>query len=301
MPINASYEYFDAEKVYLNAQTLEEKIAALEHVIKVAPKHKSAENLLAELRTRLKKLKEKQEKGKKVGKGKSGIKKEGYQVVLVGLTNCGKSSLLAKLTNATPKISDMVFTTKDPEIGTMDYEGVKAQIVDLSAVGIKDFDYGVANSADCLLLVINELNDLAEIEKALTKSHGRRIIVLNKIDRLGINERRKLEAYLKSKKLDFILVSAENGEGVPDLKRRIFLEMHVIRVYTKEPGKAATKEPIVLREGSTVRDAAENIYKGFSSKIKETRLTGPSGKFANQVVGLNHGLKDRDVVEFKTN
>ena len=177
MPINAGYEYFNAEKIYLAAQTLNEKIAALEELIRVAPKHKSSENLLAELRTRLKKLKEKQEKGKKVGKGKKGIKKEGFQVALVGLTNSGKSSLLVKLTNASPVISSTVFTTNEPEIGTMDFEGVKAQIVDLPAVKSKDFDFGIVNDADCLLLVVESFYDLLEVEKVLEKSRGKRIII----------------------------------------------------------------------------------------------------------------------------
>ena len=44
---------------------------------------------------------------------------------------------------------------------------------------------------------------------------------------------------------------------------------------------------------------AEKIFHGLSSRIKETRITGPSGKFPNQVVGLKHKLKDMDVVEFK--
>ena len=74
MPINAGHEYFEAEKKYLAAQTLEEKIAALRELIKTAPKHKSSENLLAELKTRLKKFIEKSEKSASVGKGKKGIR-----------------------------------------------------------------------------------------------------------------------------------------------------------------------------------------------------------------------------------
>ena len=83
MPINASYEYFGAEKKYLAAQTIEEKIEGLREMIKTAPKHKGSESLLAELRTRLKKLLEKKEKTRKAGKGKKGIRKEGFQVALV--------------------------------------------------------------------------------------------------------------------------------------------------------------------------------------------------------------------------
>ena len=106
MPINAHPEYIVAEKEYLAAQTLEEKIERLKKMISVAPKHKGSENLLAQLRTRLKKFLEQQEKSKKSGKGgKPGIKKEEMQAVIVGFTNSGKSSLLSSLANAAPEIS----------------------------------------------------------------------------------------------------------------------------------------------------------------------------------------------------
>ena len=71
-----------------------------------------------------------------------------------------------------------------------------------------------------------------------------------------------------------------------------------IRIYTKEPGKNKTEKPIILKPDSTVKDVAEKILHGFSNKVKETRLTGPSSKFPNQKVGLAHKLKDLDIVEF---
>ncbi len=76
--------------------------------------------------------------------------------------------------------------------------------------------------------------------------------------------------------------------------------MDVIRVYTKEPGKPHSPLPIVLPLHATVQQVAENIRKGFSQKIREIRLTGPSSKFPNQKVGLAHHLKDKDIVEFHT-
>jgi ribosome-interacting GTPase 1 len=71
-------------------------------------------------------------------------------------------------------------------------------------------------------------------------------------------------------------------------------------VYTKEPGKKATDEPMILKENSTVKNSAEKILKGMSKKIKQTRIWGPSSKFGGQSVGVEHILKDKDVVEFKT-
>lgn len=300
MPINAGHEFFEAEKKYLSAKTLEDKIKFLRELIKTAPKHKGSENLLAELKTRLKKFTGKLEKGKKAGKGKKGIKKEGYQIALVGFTNSGKSELLSKLTHATPKISESQFTTKEAELGTMDFEGVKAQIVDLPSIKSKDFDFNISNNADGILIVVENIKDFKEIKKLLGKNNCEKILVFNKIDLLNESQIRKLEATLKSKRLNYVLISAKKEKGISDLKKKILKEMKIIRIYTKEPGKPTNKDPVTLKENSTVKDVAETIYKGFSKQIKETRLTGPSGKFANQRVGLNHKLKDRDVVEFKT-
>jgi uncharacterized protein len=300
MPINAGYEYFDAEKRYLAAQTTEEKISTLRELIKAAPKHKGSENLLSELKTRLRKLLEKKEKAAATGKGKKGIRKEGFQVVLVGLPNSGKSSVLARLTNATPVISNTPFSTYEPGLGTMHYEGVSAQIVDLPAVGSKNFDVGLVHTADCVLVIVSTLFELTQLEPVLASAHGARILVVTKVDLLDETSLRKLDAQLKSKRFDYVLFSSTTSEGVRLLKEKIFGHMHVIRVYMKEPGKPASPQPMVLAEGSTVFKVAEAIYKGYSRQIKETRLTGPSGKFSNQRVGLDHVLKDKDTLEFHT-
>ena len=62
MPINAHPEYIQAEKEYNNANTDEEKLAALEQMTRTMPKHKSAEAFRKNIRTRYKKLKQDIEK-----------------------------------------------------------------------------------------------------------------------------------------------------------------------------------------------------------------------------------------------
>ena len=300
MPINASPEYLKAEKQYLQAKTTEEQITCLEKVIRTAPKHKSSENLLKELKTRLKKLKEKSEKSKKSGKAKKGIKKEHYQCALIGLPNSGKSSLLSKLTNAMPKITPHPFTTTHPEIGTLDYKGIKAQIIDMPSIGSENLDQSIINTADCIIIVIESLQDLEKISPYIEKATPNQIIALNKSDNFSENEKRKLNETISSKNLNGLLTSAKTNQGLDKLKQKIISQMNIIRVYTKEPGKPQTKDPIVLPQGSTVKNVAEKILKGFSQKIKETHLTGPSSKFPNQRVGLSHILKDKDIVEFHT-
>ena len=77
MPINAQPEFTAAEGEYLHAKTTEEKIEKLKKMISYAPAHKGGENLRAQLKLRLKKLLEQQDKAKKAGKSsKVGIKKK---------------------------------------------------------------------------------------------------------------------------------------------------------------------------------------------------------------------------------
>ncbi|MBI2632544.1 50S ribosome-binding GTPase [Candidatus Pacearchaeota archaeon] len=299
MPINASYEYINAEKVYLNSKTLAEKINALREMIKTAPKHKSSENLLAELKTRLKKYLEKQEKSKKVGKSSvKGIRKEGFQVILLGPTNSGKSSLLSRLTNAHPIVSQYPFTTKIPDIGIMDYQGVKAQIVDLPSIGNELLDLGIVNTADLILIVLEKIDDYERVNQYTSKSYGKKIIVINKADKLSEQELRRLEEKIKSKRLNALIISSITDYNTNKLKEVIFQSMNIIRVYTKEPHKSPSNIPVILSQYSTVKEAAESIRKGFSLQVKETHITGPSSKFPNQKVGLSHILKDKDIIEF---
>ncbi len=300
MPINASYEYINAEKEYLNAKTLNDRIRRLEDMIRVAPRHKGSENLLSELKRRLKKFREQEGKAKKKGGGKKGIRKEGFQFVLVGKSNSGKSSLLGKLTNAFSLITNYSFSTKEPVLGTFNFQGVKAQVVDMPSIGSEYFDIGLINTGDCLLVVIEKFEDIKEIGEFLHGAYGKKFYVFNKSDKYDDFEKRKIISRIKSEKINGIFVSAETGEGIEEFKRKMFDEMDIIRVYTKEPGKQASKDPVVLKKGATIKEVAESILKGFSLRVKGSKVTGPSAKFPNQKVGLTHVLRDLDIVEFNT-
>lgn len=297
---NQSPEFLKAQKGYLLAQTDEEKLIALEEMLKFVPKHKAGESMRANLRERHKKLKEDilKKKKQKKSSNKQGIRKEEMQAVLIGLAQSGKSSLLKVLTNALPLISPYPYTTKQPFLGTLDYGDVKIQIVDMPALESEMFDNGIANTADTLIIVIETPRQLEEIFPFLEKASGEKLVVLNKIDLLSEQEKRKYNSFLQSKKYNFILFSCKTKENIEELKEKIWKTFNKIRVYTKEPGRKADNQPVVMSTSSSVKDIAEKILHGFSKKIKETRVTGPSSKFPNQKVGLDHVLKDKDIVEF---
>src|SRR3990170_3352872 len=146
---NQSPQYQKAQANFLAAQTNDEKLRWLDEMIRECPKHKSAEAMLANLKTRRKKLLEKMERIRKGSRGKSGkkgIKKEELQVVIVGKTKTGKSSLMKALTNVQPIVSDIPFTTKEPVVGMINYNGVLIQLIEVPAIESEYYDKGLAHT-----------------------------------------------------------------------------------------------------------------------------------------------------------
>jgi len=266
MPINASPEYFAAEQRYLEAKTKEEKIEALEDMIRLAPSHKGGEKLRMELKQRLAKLKAQKEA--KTGRKSLTIPKKGdAQVSIIGFTQSGKSVLLSKLTNARPEISTHAFTTQKPEVGTLDYYGVKIQLVEIPSTFEPVF-MSIAQSSDGLVLVVRNPGEEKELEDLLKQFRIKKsFVVVNKYDKLE------------------------------EIKEKIWKILGLIRIYTKEPGKKAERKPLVLKENSTVKDAAKNLHKDFLKYFKFARVWG-SSKYAGEKIGLDYKLKDKDILEF---
>ncbi|MFN4132834.1 MAG: GTPase, partial [Candidatus Hadarchaeales archaeon] len=174
-------EYYKAELRYAQAKTVEEKIAATEELIRLAPKHKGTEKMLRMLKKRLAKLRRELEerREKRTGGGKPlMVKKEGAaQIVLIGTPNSGKSSLLMRLTRARPEIADYPFTTVEPVPGMMEFEDVQIQLVEAGGVvdgssigrGLGKLPLALAKSADAVALVLDAAGDLSEQLQTLVK------------------------------------------------------------------------------------------------------------------------------------
>ena len=295
---NQSPEYQAAEQKFLNAQTEEERIKYLEEMIKECPKHKSSENMLKNLRTRYKKLK--QDFGKKSKKSKKkGIKKAYLQAVLLGLANSGKSSLLKALTHTFPKIASYGFTTSEPQLGILNHKGCNIQIIDLPPIASEHFNKGFLYEST-ILVVVEKIHEIKQVQESISNKKVKQIIVFNKIDLHDSNTQRKISETLKSKRYNFVLTSTITDEGIEDLKNKILNSFDIIRIYTKHPGKTKENIPIILPPNSTLKDVAEKILHGYSKKVLYAKITGPSSKFSNQKVGLKHIVKDKDIVEFFT-
>jgi len=290
MPVNAGPEYFVAEKRYLEAKSKEEKIKALGEMIRLLPKHKSSEHVLARLKHRLKKLKEKKV-AKATAKPKFSIKKEGAaQVCVVGLTNSGKSSLLNALTKVETEVADYSFTTKKPVVGMMSYGDVQIQLIEIPSTFDSDFT-SILQTCDLILILIDSTADANKQTEELIKI----------LDRKKLENKKILFAFNKCDvgECDKLAVSAKERIGLEELKGSIWSRLDLIRVYTKSPSKPKVIPPITLPKDSTVKDVAKSVHKDFLKEFSFARVFN-STPYSGQKVGLDFKLKDLDVVEIHT-
>jgi len=276
MPANLPREWYVLEEKVREEKDLKRKIELLEELIKITPKHKGTENLLAELRRRLSKLEETLErKSRKSKKTAKTIEKNGDILVsILGFTQVGKSTLLRALTNANVEISSKPYTTKEPTTGVCFYKGIYIQFVEIPSFFLKEH-LSICHSSDLLLLLVRSENELDDLEMILKKNklEGKpRVIIKNdsSIDSFTQNT---------SKMLDEIIKKAG-----------------IVRVFMKPPGKEIEKRAVVLKEGATVKDLIEKLNSNWLKTFKFARIFDKT-EFSGRRVGLEYRLKDEDVVE----
>jgi len=323
MPANLPPMYFEAEKRFRAAKTAPDKIAALEEMLSIMPKHKGTDHLRAELRRRIAKLTQTVDKKSATQRASMVIPKEGAaQVAVVGLPNSGKSQLVARITNASPNVADYPFTTQSATPGMMPFENIQIQLIDTPPLGPHTVEYWIPHTlrrADALLIVTDLSDAPVEQMEAITKHLEemririgdakveeeqaerlmpmKALIIGNKIDLEGADQNYRLLQEKYEGRLPVIGISARDGKGLEELKTRIFDVLDIIRIYTKTPGqKPDMNDPIILERGSTLENAAEEIHKDFRARMKYARLWG-SGKHDGIMVKRDHVLVDGDIIE----
>jgi small GTP-binding protein len=311
MPANLGPEYLAAEEEYRSAQTVTEKIAALEKMYATLPKHKGTEKMQADLRRRLSQArKESQKKGVSHAAPFFIMAREGAgQVALLGPANSGKSSLLRALTHARPEVADYPFTTRLPTPGMMTFENVQIQLVDLPPIS-EDFTEPwlaqvIRNANDSILVVdVNDPGSLEEIELVEARLREWRLpppglLAGNKIDQPGGEGNFAALADLYQGRYPAVPVSAATGRGLSGFERAVFDLLELVRVYTRVPGrKAELTTPYVLKRGATVLDAARHVHKDFAERLKFARLFHRSGEHDGRMVDRQHVVQDEDILEF---
>ncbi|HOW72665.1 MAG TPA: TGS domain-containing protein [Phycisphaerae bacterium] len=337
MALNLTPDYFEADRKYRQAHTPEEKLAALEEMLRTIPKHKASEKKQADIKRRISELREAPAKKKGAAVDPYHIPPQGGgQALLLGLPNSGKSSIVGCLTKAAVKITDFPFGTALPVPGMAHHEDVPIELVDLPPVTPDHMPpgmLGAIRNTNVLLLVVDSAADsvLEDLDTLLNilRSYGLQwdrasgddeasatreddasepglavgphaLIVCNKCDLPAAAANLEVLRELRTSPPPMMPVSALTGEGLKEMLAYLFSLLGVIRVYTKLPGKPPDREkPFVLPAGSTVGELARMIHKDIADHLKHARIWGEK-VFNGQQVHATHVLDDRDVVELHT-
>ena len=200
---------------------------------------------------------------------------------LVGLPNAGKSSLLARLTRAQPKVADYPFTTLEPVLGTLERDERQLVIADIPGL-IEGASAGaglghefLAHVERCRLLVhVLDLRPLDgsdpaenyETVEAELREHGHglaglpRVLALSKADLVQPDEARAAVAEWSARLgVEAIATSAATGEGLEELGNAIFCH-----VPPAEPAPPAAETP-----------AAHRVYRPGRGDAFSVQRTGP--------------------------
>ncbi|MFX0013379.1 MAG: GTPase [Candidatus Hermodarchaeota archaeon] len=236
------------------------------------------------------------------------------RVVLFGLSNVGKSTLMNAITNTDVKTSNQLHTTKRALAGTCMYKKLCIQIIDLP--GFLDFKEDwiiskqivrVARTSDAILLVIDLSFDIDRQYKFLMEQLEEAKIVMNSesMYKLGIiatkgdlpGSSQNFQLLKDHTSLPIHPISIKNEESLEKLKEYLFSILEVIRIYTKPPKRKPAKQPFICPIGTTIGELAGKVHNDFLRYFRYARVWGSSVDFPGQQVGLEHELADSDIVE----
>ena len=163
---------------------------------------------------------------------------------IIGLPNAGKSSLLAAVTSATPKIANYKFTTLNPNLGVMLYDDKEITLADIPGLiegahsgiglGIKFLKH--IERCKTLLHLIDITNEniiysynqvrkeIGKYSKKMLKK--KEIIVLNKIDLIDKKEIDQKKEEFKKVKKKVITISTINKSNLLKIKSQLLKYVH---------------------------------------------------------------------------
>ncbi|MEM2875643.1 MAG: GTPase [Candidatus Bathyarchaeia archaeon] len=203
MPTNLPAEAKNKWSEVVQARDPRVKLELLREFLSLVPKHKGTEKLYAKVRRQMALLRREIEE-KKSRKGGSSqkfyVEKDGVaQVAIVGLTNTGRSSLLASVTNAKVEVSDLPFTTISPKPGILRYEDVNIQLVEIPPIfkgaskgkGLGSQTISLIRVADSLILMVDlSTEPIEQLETIVEELKEARIKVEKPRFRIRIERRR---------------------------------------------------------------------------------------------------------------
>lgn len=289
MTTNPGPEYFLAQEKYEQANTTQQKIAALTEMLKHCPRHKASEKLVAELTYKISRLKqdvekEKAQQAKRGGGSSINVKKDGVgQIVVMGAPNSGKSYLLKMLTGVDVEIAPYPFTTTKPEIGMMNHRGARVQVVEVPAV-IEGSSEGKANGTQILGLARN-----ADAIIIMHRDEAEKQMAIGELAKTGIIVTRK------KPRITIIQNSEYNGITVAGKQ---FLRISEKELEDTLKGFGIHKASVLLEEDTGREKLAEALDESLDYKNALFIQTGSEGR-VDELKGKVFGLLEKIIVYTK--
>ena len=127
------------------------------------------------------------------------------------------------------------------------------------------------------------------------------VALVNKVDLVGEAKYKEVEAWLKEQGFPAIPLAAAKGWGVDKAKDFIFDNLHFIRVYLKpRGGEADLVEPLIVKQDTDIGQVCDILHREFRKKFRYAHVWGKSAKFPGQTLGIDHKLKDGDILTIVT-
>ena len=182
-------------------------------------------------------------------------------------------------------------------IGGIEVISTVKQEVEEDAIKSVVREYGIVNAQVVLREKIT-LDGLVDI-LANTRVYSPSFDVITKVDMVNKDQLKEVRNKCTNKTI--IEVAAPTGKGVENLKKQIYNSLEFISIFMKPQGeKADLEEPMVVRKGTTIAEICQRLHRDFIRKFRYSQVWGPSAKFPGQTVGLNHEVKDQDIVSIIT-
>jgi GTPase len=238
-------------------------------------------------------------------------------VGLVGLPNAGKSSLLARLTRARPKVGSYPFTTLEPALGTLEREDRQLVLADIPGL-IEGASGGAGLGHDFLahvertrlLVHVLDLAPLdgsdpvanhATIERELGLHDPRlaslpRLLALSKADLVSPVEAEEAAAAWRERlaQVPVLLTSSATGQGVDELGTELLR-----RVPVRGPGEGRAGPPTLAREDAL---AEHRVFRPAARREMAVEKVGPgsfrvSGEGVERLVA-RHDLDNEEALAY---
>ncbi|MFA5943798.1 MAG: TGS domain-containing protein, partial [Candidatus Thermoplasmatota archaeon] len=127
------------------------------------------------------------------------------------------------------------------------------------------------------------------------------VALVNKVDLVGEEKYKEIEAWLKEQRFPAIPLAAAKGWGIEKAKDFIFDNLHFMRVHLKpRGGEADMVEPLIVKSDTDVGQVCDILHREFRKKFRYAQVWGKSAKFPGQTVGIEHKLKDGDILTIIT-